>query len=114
MRNLVWKLVYAPMAASIAFATMTYAQETAKLKMSVHPPEAYTFVDGRAIGPGNRTIKLPLGTHSVLVANYGYKFFQKDVAMDSSQATVLKVTLDPSGTEVTGPYGRIQLELGAL
>jgi len=114
MKSLAWKLVCAPMAASIAFATMTYAQKTAKLKMSVQPPEAYTFVDGQAIGPGNRTIKLPLGTHSVVVANYGFKFFQKNVTMDSDKTTVLKVTLDPSGSEVSGPYGRIQLELGSL
>src|SRR5467141_3057837 len=114
MKNLAWKLVCAPMAASIAFATMTYAQKTAKLKMSVQPPEAYTFVDGQAIGPGNRTIKLPLGTHSVVVANYGFKFFKKNVTMDSDKTTVLKVTLDPSGSEVSGPYGRIQLELGSL
>jgi OmpA family/PEGA domain len=114
MKNLAWRMLYALTAASIAFATMSYAQETAKLKMSVQPPEAYTFVDGQAIGPGNRTIKLPLGTHKVLVANYGFKFFEKDVTMDSDKTTVLKVTLDPSGSEVSGPYGRIQLELGPL
>jgi OmpA family/PEGA domain len=114
MKNLVWKLVFVSMTASMVFATMTCAQESAKLKMSVQPPEAYTFVDGQAIGPGNRTIKLPLGTHSVVVANYGFKFFQKDVTMDSDKTTVLKVTLDPSGSEVSGPFGRIQLELGSL
>src|SRR4029077_9613001 len=30
------------------------------------------------------------------------------------KALVLKVTLDPSGPEVSGPYGRIELELGPL
>jgi len=100
--------------AAIAVGSTAYAQETSKLKMSVYPDEAYTFVDGKAIGPGNRTIKLPLGTHNVLVANYGFKFFQKDVTMDSGKPTILKVTLDPSGDEVSGPRGRIQLELGPL
>jgi outer membrane protein OmpA-like peptidoglycan-associated protein len=101
-------------ATAIAFGAAAYAQDTSMLKMSVYPDEAYTFVDGKAIGPGNRTVKLPLGTHNVLVANYGFKFFQKDVTMDSGKPTILKVTLDPSGDEVSGPRGRIQLELGRL
>jgi len=114
MKNLVFRMLCALPAAAIALAAAAYAQETSKLKMSVYPDEAYTFVDGNAIGPGNRTIKLPLGTHNVLVANYGFKFFQKDVTLDSGKPTTLKVTLDPSGDEVSGPRGRIQLELGPL
>jgi len=114
MRNLAFRMLSTFPAAAILFGTAAYAQETAKLKVSVFPDEAYTFVDGRAIGPGNRTIKLPLGSHNVLVANYGYKFFQKDVTVDSGKPTILKVTLDPSGAEVSGPRGRIQLELGPL
>jgi len=59
MKSLAWKLVCAPMAASIAFATMTYAQKTAKLKMSVQPPEAYTLsMDKRS--PGNRPLSFRL------------------------------------------------------
>src|SRR5216684_8111753 len=108
MRLAVVKLHCAVLFAA-AFAVLVNAQETQKLKVYVFPDEAYTFVDGRAIGPGNRTIKLPLGSHNVLVANYGYKFFQKDVTVDSGKPTILKVTLDPSGAEVSGPRGRIQL-----
>ena len=114
MKNLAFRMFCALSVAAIAVGSTAYAQETSKLKMSVYPDEAYTFVDGTAIGPGNRTIKLPLGTHNVLVANYGFKFFQKDVTMDSGKPTILKVTLDPSGDEVSGPRGRIQLELGPL
>ena len=51
--------------------------------MSVSPKQAYIFVDGKAIGPGNRVIKLDGGTHHVVVANYGYKFVEQDVSMDS-------------------------------
>ena len=114
MKNLAFRMLCTLPAAAILLGTAASAQETAKLKMSVFPDEAYTFVDGRAIGPGNRTIKLPLGSHNVVVANYGYKFFQKDVTVDSGKPTILKVTLDPSGAEVSGPRGRIQLELGPL
>ena len=99
---------------SMAFAVLANAQETEKLKVYVSPDEAYTFVDGKAIGPGNRTVKLPLGTHNLIVANYGFKFFQQDVALDSGKPTILKVNLEPSGSEVSGPFGRIQLELGPL
>jgi outer membrane protein OmpA-like peptidoglycan-associated protein len=114
MKNLVFTTVCAVLVSLIVFTTPAAGQENAKLKVSVHPPQAYTFVDGRAIGPGNRTIKLTVGTHSVVVANYGFKFFKNDITMDSGKTTVLKVSLDPSGGEVSGPYGRIQIELGAL
>jgi outer membrane protein OmpA-like peptidoglycan-associated protein len=100
---------------AVAFACVNVsAQDMARLKMSVSPHEAYTFVDGNAIGPGSRIIDLPRGAHKVMVANYGYKFFEKDVSLDSSKTTDLKVSLDPLGPEVSGPYGRIQLELGPL
>ena len=90
-----------------AFAVLANAQETEKLKVFVSPDEAYTFVDGKAIGPGNRTVKLPLGTHNVIVANYGFKFFQQDVALDSGKPTTVKVKLEPSGSDVPGPFERI-------
>jgi outer membrane protein OmpA-like peptidoglycan-associated protein len=99
---------------AIVFASAARSQNTAKLKVSVYPEEAYTFVDGIAMGPGDRTIKLPYGQHKVLVANYGFQFFQKDITIDSPKPTVLKVSLDPSGAEVSGPRGRIQIELGSM
>jgi hypothetical protein len=114
LRNLFLNLFWVEIGMAALFATAAYSQDSSKLKMSVYPREAYTFVDGKAIGPGNRTIKLPLGMHSVLVANYGFTFFQKDINLDSPKPMVMKVTLDPSGAEVSGPFGRIQLELGPL
>src|SRR5712664_4560875 len=113
MRLAVVKLHCAVLFAA-AFAVLANAQETQKLKVYVYPDEAYTFVDGRAIGPGNRAVKLPLGTHNLIVANYGFKFFQQDVALDSGKPTILKVNLEPSGSDLSGPFGRIQLELGPL
>ena len=78
MRPIVFKLLCIPIS-TLAFATCSYSQETEKLKVSVYPDEAYTFVDGKAIGPGNRSIRLPLGTHNLIVANYGFKFFQQEI-----------------------------------
>src|SRR5258708_32508349 len=114
MKNLAFRMFCALSVAAIAVGSTAYAQETSKLKMSVYPDEAYTFVDGKAIGPGNRSIKLPLGTHNLIVANYGFKFFQQDVALDSGKPTIVKVSLEPSGNDVPGPFGRIQIELGRL
>jgi outer membrane protein OmpA-like peptidoglycan-associated protein len=100
--------------AALALVATASAQESTRLKMSVQPKEAYTFVDGNAMGTGSKTFDLTVGAHKVVVANYGYKFFEKEVSLDAGKALVLKVTLDPSGPEVSGPYGRIQLELGPL
>jgi len=51
--------------AMVLFSSAALAQElkTGKLKISVSPKQAYTFVDGKAIGPGNRTMELEVGTH---------------------------------------------------
>jgi len=82
--------------------------------MSVSPKQAYTFVDGQAIGHGNRTIKLGVGTHHVMVANYGYKFVEQDVSIDEAKTFPLDIKLEPAGEPVPGPRGRIQIEPGRL
>jgi len=95
-------------------SSATFAQNTkpGKLKMSVTPKQAYLFVDGKAIGPGNQTIKLEVGTHHVIVANYGYKFVEQDVSIDSKATVPVDIKLERVGATVPGPRGRIQLESG--
>jgi hypothetical protein len=102
--------------ATVLAGSVTLAQnpKPGKLKMSVSPKQAYTFVDGKAIGPGNRVIKLDVGTHHVLVANYGYKFVEQDVSLDSDQTVPVDIKLEPVGATVPGPRGRIQIEAGRL
>jgi hypothetical protein len=99
---------------SVSLNCVALAQDPkpGKLKMSVTPKQAYTFVDGKAIGPGNRTIKLDVGTHHVAVANYGYKFVEQDVSIDSDQTVPMDIKLEPAGAPVPGPRGRIQIEAG--
>jgi hypothetical protein len=94
--------------------TLAQDQKQGKLKMSVIPKQAYTFVDGNAIGPGNRTIKLDVGTHHVVIANYGYKFVEQDVSVDSDKTVPVDIKLEPVGEPVPGPRGRIQVEVGQL
>ena len=107
---------YLVVGASVLLSSATFAQEAkpGKLKMKVTPKQAYTFVDGKAIGPGNRTIKLDVGTHRVVVANYGYKFVEQDVSIDSDQTVPVDIKLEPVGAPVPGPRGRIQIEAGRL
>jgi hypothetical protein len=102
--------------ATVLAASASFAQNAkpGKLKMTVSPKQAYTFVDGKAIGPGNRVIKLDVGTHHVVVANYGYKFVEQDVSMDSDKTVPVDIKLEPVGETVPGPRGRIQIEAGGL
>jgi outer membrane protein OmpA-like peptidoglycan-associated protein len=100
--------------AIVLFSSAAVAQElkTGKLKISVSPKQAYTFVDDRAIGPGSRTIKLDVGTHHLVVANYGFKFAEQDVSIDSGHTVPVDIKLAPVGEEIPGPRGRIQIEVG--
>jgi PEGA domain-containing protein len=83
--------------ATILLGSVALAQKPkpGKLKISVIPKQAYTFVDGKAIGPGNRVIKLDVGTHHVVVANYGYKFVEQDVSLDSDKTVPVDIKLEP-------------------
>ena len=114
MKRQVFNVVCSGLVVSVFFVLAASAQSTkpGKLKIVVSPKQAYTFVDGRAIGPGRRRIKLEVGAHHLVVANYGYKFTEKDVSIDSDHTTSLDIALEPAGAEVPGPRGRIQIEVG--
>ena len=102
-------------AAALLGAAM-YAQEaaTGKLKVHVDPEEAYTFVDGNAYGPGQHTIQLSAGNHSILIANYGFTFHKEEVSIEPNGTSSMRVDLKPSGGLVSGPRGRLQIEVGDL
>jgi peptidoglycan-associated lipoprotein len=92
-------------------ATSGFAQD-GKLKIKVLPKHAYVFVDGKAIREGSETIPLPAGSHTVLVANYGYKFSSQDVSITVGKTTPLAVTLDTLGGPVSAPFGQIAFKAG--
>jgi outer membrane protein OmpA-like peptidoglycan-associated protein len=102
--------------ATALFGSVAFGQnqKPGKLKITVIPKQAYTFLDGKAIGPGNRTIKLEVGSHHMVVANYGYKFVERDVSIDSDKTLPVEIKLEPVGATVPGPRGRIQLETGGI
>ena len=114
MKHRVFGTVYGILGGLILLSLAAFAQDLnpGKLKITVHPKQAYTFVDGIAIGPHNRTIKLDVGTHHLVVANYGYKFVERDISIDSHQTLPLDIQLEPAGGDVPGPRGRIQIEVG--
>lgn len=114
MRHQIFKVFCGILGGAFLLSSVAYAQDTkpGKLKISVSPKQAYTFIDGKAIGPGSRTIKLDVGTHHLVVANYGYKFVEQDVSIDPDHTLPLDITLEPAGAEVPGPRGRIQIEVG--
>ena len=103
-------------AATALLGSVAFAQDPkpGKLKISVSPKQAYTWVDGKAVGPGSRTIKLDIGTHHLVVANYGYKFVEQEVSLDSDKTVPVDIKLEPVGEAVPGPRGRIQIEAGRL
>lgn len=113
-RKLLCVLGAAAVLSATAFAQESKESKQGRLKVTVSPKQAYIFVDGRAIGPGDRSVKLSFGTHHLAVANYGYKFFEQDISIDSNKTTPVKVDLASAGSEVAGPRGRIQLEVGTL
>jgi len=100
--------------AAVILGTGPSAQESAtgKLKVQVNPEEAYTFVDGRAYGPGNHTIVIPAGDHTVLIANYGFTSHTEDVSVEPDGISKVQADLQRSGGNVSGPRGRIQIETG--
>jgi hypothetical protein len=100
--------------AVVLFTLGAYAQEPklGKLKVNVSLPEAYIFVDEKAIGPGNRSIRLGEGNHSLSVVNYGFKTFRQDISVEAGKTTTVKANLEPTGGTVSGPWGRIQIEVG--
>ena len=114
MRHRVFRTFCGILGGAFLLSSGAYAQDTkpGKLKISVSPKQAYTFIDGKAIGPGNRSIKLDVGTHHLVVANYGYKFVEQDISIDPDHTLPLDIKLEVAGAEVPGPRGRIQIEVG--
>lgn len=116
MRNLAFRTLLTVLGTAALIGAAAYAQEpnSGKLILKVSPDEAYLFIDGQGQAPGDRSIKLSPGTHKVLVANYGYRFVEKEVNIEAGQPTSLEVNLEREGDVVFGPKGRIQLEVGEL
>jgi hypothetical protein len=93
-----------------AAATAVAQPDTGRVKIHVHPKQAYVFVDGHAVRDGSQTLTLPAGKHSIGVYNYGYAPEMRTVDVSTGGATDLDVTLTARGEEVTGPFGDIEFK----
>ena len=83
---------------------------TGKLKIHVHPKQAYVFVDGKSIRDGSQTITLTPGQHSVGIYNYGYTPQTQSVTIAANKTVDMNVALTQTGDKVTGPFGDIELK----
>jgi hypothetical protein len=87
-----------------------FAQE-AKVPVIVDPPQAYVFLDGKAIKEGKEvTLKTTPGEHVISVYNYGYQGEVRHVDFIAGWNKVQLFTLTPTGAKVPGSYGLIQIE----
>ena len=95
------------------FASPIFAQasdQTGKLKIHVHPRQAYVFVDGAAVRDGSQTLSLKPGSHDVSVRNYGYIPETRSVEINSGETTEVTMDLQKSGDKVAGPFGDIEFK----
>ena len=90
--------------------TATFAQE-AKVPVLVDPPQAYVFLDGKAIKEGKQVIlKTTPGEHVISVYNYGYAEEIRKVEFIAGWNDIQSFSLKPVGAAVPGEYGLIQIE----
>jgi outer membrane protein OmpA-like peptidoglycan-associated protein len=89
--------------------TRLFAQD-GKIKVKAHPPEAYVFVDGQAMGQANRELTVSAGEHKIGVYNYGYVPVTREVTVAAGAVSQVDVALDPISNRVSGPWGSITIE----
>jgi hypothetical protein len=99
-------------AALLSLASSAQEPKPGRLKISVSPSEAYSFLDLKAIGPGDQSIEVAPGDHKVMVGNYGFKFFQQDIDIQPGQTTSVTANLEPSRASVSGPEEGCNSRLG--
>ncbi len=85
--------------------------QTGKLRVKAVPPQAFVFVDGKAIHEASKDrIALSPGDHKVDVYNYGYKPVSRNVTIQAGKTETVDVKLDPVPGDVTPPWGCITIE----
>jgi outer membrane protein OmpA-like peptidoglycan-associated protein len=90
-----------------------------KLEVRAVPPEAYVYLDGTPIGDSGRSgdhnlrlHSISPGEHTVGVYAYGYKPEVRKVTIPEQGGIRLDIPMTPVGGNVSGPWGRIQIEGG--
>lgn len=88
------------------------AQDTARLRTSVHPGRAGVFVDGKYVGPAAnfrvaRKYALPPGRHEIKLVEPRYEEVSKTVDLVAGKTTTLSETLKPL-PPAKGPFGKLR------
>jgi hypothetical protein len=90
-----------------------------KLEVRAVPPQAYVYLDGTPIGDSGRSgdhnlrlHSISPGEHTVGVYAYGYKPEVRKVTIPEQGGIRLDIPMTPVGGQVSGPWGRIQIEGG--
>ncbi|HEY6272582.1 MAG TPA: PEGA domain-containing protein [Terriglobales bacterium] len=78
--------------------------------VSVHPQEAYIWVDGKPVSHRSSKLDLAPGEHTITVANYGFEPMSQKVTVAAGSHQRIDAQLKPAGGPVSGPWGRIQIE----
>lgn len=101
---------FAALLAFCGITVMAIAQDTATVKVRVSPPEAYIFVDGQPFTHRSQTISLSAGEHTIGVYNYGFVPQVQKVNLAPGRNPEIVARLEAVPGNVTGPWGRIQIE----
>jgi hypothetical protein len=109
-RHSLWISVLLVMVAGVSFANDKGAAKEGEVHVKVHPSHAYVWVDGKPANWGDQKLKLEPGTHTITVYNYGYNLMNQQVTVESGKSQKLDASLTPTGSKVSGPWGRIQIE----
>jgi outer membrane protein OmpA-like peptidoglycan-associated protein len=97
--------------AALSFFVQPVQAQQGKLYVQASPPEAYLFVDGKAVHESNRyLIKLPVGEHQVGIYNYGFQPVTQNVTISAGKTSKLKVALDPVRQTTSKPWGAMTIE----
>jgi hypothetical protein len=78
----------------------TLLRITGFLQADVSPPESSVTIDGESSPSG--MLRIPVGTHDVLVRAFGYREFRASVVVRENAVTPLSVVLEPAPFAVTG------------
>jgi hypothetical protein len=83
---------------------------TGELYVNVMPEEAYIWVDGKPVRHRSSHMHLAVGEHKITVYNYGYQPQVHNVNIAADKYQEVTAHLQPMDAQVSGPWGRIQIE----
>jgi outer membrane protein OmpA-like peptidoglycan-associated protein len=88
-------------------------EKCSTFKIHVTPKQAYVYIDDAPAGWGSGRIWALPGEHTLAVYNYGFKPYVGKITVGPGRTPDQTVTLEPIPGNVSGPWGRIQLDSSA-